>query len=317
MKSTLRLIPSTLLLLLALSVRSYAWSDTGHMAVAYVTYSNLTLAARNRVDTLVRLNPSYNSWLQMIPPGASPSTRKGLLFMIAATWPDQIKGDSQYVADGSAGGNIPPNDGTADLNIGYSDRAMHKYWHFIDLPFSTDGTPLKRPSTPNARTQIAAFRAVLASNSPDALKSYDLVWLLHIVVDVHQPLHSAARFSESSPKGDDGGNLVTVCDPQCGTRLHSFWDGLLGTSSDPAYALRVGRSLPQANPVLAAKLNADDWLRESFELAKSTVYKPPVGQGDGPYSLTASYRKTASLLAAQRVSLAGARLAKILNEELK
>lgn len=38
------------------------------------------------------------------------------------------------------------------------------------------------PDTPNALTQIAAFRAVLASaNSSDQLKSYDLVWLMHLV----------------------------------------------------------------------------------------------------------------------------------------
>ena len=312
-----RLIASTLLLLLALSVPSYGWSDTGHMAVAYVTYRNLTAAKRNRVDALVRLNPRYSAWQQMIPPGTPPATRNTLLFMIAATWPDEIKRDTRYEADGSDNGNVPPTDGTADRNIGYSDRAMHKYWHFIDLPFSTDGTPVEQPPTPNARTQITAFRKVLASNSPDALKSYDLVWLLHIVGDVHQPLHGAARFSQSTPRGDEGGNLVIVCNPQCGTRLHAFWDGVLDTGGGPVSAMTVGKSLPNANPARAANLSVDEWINESFQLARSTVYKPPVGPATGPYRLDSDYRKTARLLAAQRVALAGARLAKILNAELR
>jgi hypothetical protein len=308
---------ASLLLLVGFSVSSYGWSDTGHMAVAFVTYSNLTPATRNRVDELVRQNPKYDSWLKMIPAGTSPAVKRGMLFMIAATWADQIKGDGEHVADGPAGGNLPPTDGTGAANTGYTDKAMHKYWHFIDLAFSTDGTPLNAPPTPNARTQIAAFRAVLASNSPDALKSYDLVWLLHIVGDVHQPLHCAARFSKSTPQGDDGGNLVTICDPQCGKRLHSFWDGLLGTSNDPAFVIKVGQTLPKANPIMAAKLNADDWIKESFEFAKTSVYGPPIGPGKGPFFLTPTYRSAAKTLAEQRVALAGARLARILNTELR
>ena len=37
---------------------------------------------------------------------------------------------------------------------------------------------------PNAQAQIEAFRAVLKSNLPDGLKSYDLPSLLHLVGDV-------------------------------------------------------------------------------------------------------------------------------------
>lgn len=312
-----RLIPSTLLLLLVLSVPSYGWSDTGHMAVAYVAYNNLSPAVRDRVDLLVRLNPKYEQWKKMIPADTAPGVRNTLLFMIAATWPDQIKGDKEYVADGPGAGNIPPSDGTADRNIGYEDRAMHKYWHFIDMPFSTDGTPTKPPPAPNALTQITAFRKVLSSNSPDALKSYDLVWLMHMVGDVHQPLHCAARFAKATPKGDDGGNSVTVCDPQCGTRLHAFWDNLLGTSSDPVNAYKVAMRLPRADPVLAAKADASEWIKEGFQLAsEGLVYKSPIGPGVGPYSLDATYRKLATQIAQQRVALAGARLARILNADL-
>jgi hypothetical protein len=286
------------------------------MAVAFVAYRNLNSATRNRVDFLISLNPRFDLWRNLIPRGTPPNVRRQMLFMIAATWPDQIKDDGVHVADGPDGGNTPPNDGTADDNIGYSDRAMHKYWHFIDLPFSTDGTPLENPPEPNALTQIAVFRSVLASNSPDALKSYDLVWLLHVVGDVHQPLHCAARFSHSSPHGDDGGNQVTVCSPQCG-RLHAFWDGLLGTTANPSAAIQVGQSLPPANAMQAANLNVRDWVEDGRRLSRSEVYRLPVGPGAGPFNLTPQYRNAARLLARQRVALAGARLARILNNELR
>jgi hypothetical protein len=316
MKTTIRLIAATLFLTCVFAVPSFGWSDTGHMAVAFVAYRNLKPATRSRVDFLITLNPRFSIWRGMIPAGTPASIRREMLFMIAATWPDQIKGDGEHVSDGPDGGNTPPDDGTADDNTGYTDRAMHKYWHFIDLPFSTDGTPLEDPPAPNALTQIAVFRSVLASSSPDALKSYDLVWLMHVVGDVHQPLHCAARFTHSSPHGDDGGNSVTVCSPQCG-RLHAFWDGLLGTTSDPKVARQVGLSLPLANAAQAANLNVNNWVQDGRRLARNNVYQMPVGAGAGPFNLTKAYRNAARQLARQRVALAGARLARILNRELR
>jgi hypothetical protein len=316
MKITIRLIAATLFLTCVFATTSFAWSDTGHMAVAFVAYRNLNPATRNRVDFLISLNPRFTIWQNMIPHGTPANVRRGMLFMIAATWADQIKSDGVHISDGPDGGNTPPNDGTADDNTGYSDRAMHKYWHFIDLPFSTDGTTLENPAVPNALTQIAVFRSVLASNSPDPLKSYDLVWLLHVVGDVHQPLHCAARFTHGSPHGDEGGNLVTVCAPQCG-RLHAFWDGLLGTTANPNVAIQVGQSLPPANATLAANLNVSDWIEDGRSLARSNIYRMPVGAGGGPFNLTTQYRNAALQLARQRVALAGARLARILNTELR
>ncbi|OLE52547.1 MAG: hypothetical protein AUG51_17355 [Acidobacteria bacterium 13_1_20CM_3_53_8] len=318
MKKGLQLIASTLLLIVALNVPSYAWGNGGHMAVAFVAYQKLTPQVRSRADALVRLNPRFSIWLTMIPHGTPAAKKRMMLFMIAATWADQIKHDNEHHADGPDGGDRPPNDGTAAQNIGYTDMAMHKYWHFIDQPFSQDGTPLQNPPEPNAETQITAFRAVLSSNSPELLKSYDLVWLLHLMGDVHQPLHCTNRFSHGQPNGDNGGNLVKVCNPQCGKNLHSFWDDLFGTSSNPAPAITVGQNLPQAPANLAGNLDVATWIAESFEAAKSQVYKnPPIGNGAGPFTITAAYRNAALRLAKQRVALAGARLANILNNELR
>jgi len=84
---------------------------------------------------------------------------------------------------------------------------MHKYWHFIDTPFTTDRTALPPIPAPNAQERIALFRTVLASTSADPLKSYDLTWLLHLVRDVHQPLHASTRVGSTDPNGDSGGNL--------------------------------------------------------------------------------------------------------------
>ena len=307
-----RLVGPLAVILIALNAPAYAWNPRGHMMVAAVAYSKLKPAVKGRVQTILLLNPDRPNWVAMIPAGTSPANKKKMLFMIAATWPDRIKGNAAYHDDGPDGGNRPPTDGTADRNTGFDDFARHKYWHFVDQPFSTDGTTLAPVPTPNAQTQILAFRTVLASTNQDTLKAYDLSWLLHLVGDVHQPLHCTARFSSDLPDGDQGGNLVKLNgNPH---ELHAFWDAAGGTSNDLASIIAAANSLPVA---LEGSMDAAVWIDESFNAAKSRVYKAPIGPGKGPFTVTAAYKTAATKLANKRIALAGARLAKILNDELK
>jgi len=313
----LRVLPCVVLGL-ALSGQALAWNDRGHMTVAYVAYKQLTPPTRDRVNALLKLNPKYGDWSAKVDketPGASADDKNLMIFMIAATWADGIKRDSTYTQDGSQGGNRP--DGSADpgRNTGYDDLLMHKYWHFIDTPFTADGTPLPPIPTPNAQERIALFRTVLASGSADPLKSYDLTWLLHLVGDVHQPLHASTRVSSSDPQGDAGGNLVKLGCKSC--ELHKFWDDLLGRSNNLNTVVRAARKLPMAEAALAAKSDEKGWIAESFMEARQTVYAAPIAAGDGPFTLPAVYRRNAAKLAKQRVALAGARLANLLNTELK
>lgn len=310
------LLTSLVVFVLALNVPTFAWNNEGHMAVAYVAYQHLTPATKARVNQLLLLNPDYIRWKAAVPSGTSAARRKMLIFMMAATWPDFIKHETGYSDDGSENGDRPDG-ATSSQNIGYSDHLHHKYWHFVDNGFSTDGTPLPSLPTPNADTQIAAFRAVLASNDSDAKKSYDLVWLEHLVGDIHQPLHAATRVRSGDPQGDHGGNLVMLCSAPCKQELHAFGDDLLGTSSKAASAATVGRNLPSPDATLAAKKDASEWAAESFIAARQTVYATPIASGDGPFTLTPAYKAAAKKLARQRVALAGVRLANLLNDELK
>ena len=314
--SGIRKLVSGLVVALALSLPSLAWDNEGHMAVAYVAYQHLNAATKARVNQLLKLNPDYQHWNSAVPSGTSAARRKMLIFMMAATWPDFIKSKPGYTDDGTQGGNRPDG-ASSSQNIGYSDHLHHKYWHFVDTPFSTDGTALPSLPAPNAETQIAAFRAVLASSDPDEKKSYDLVWLEHLVGDIHQPLHAATRVSSADPGGDNGGNLVSLCSAPCKQELHAFWDDALGTSSSALRAVTVANNLPNPDAALAAKKDAADWAAESFAAAKQTVYVSPIGDGNGPFTLNATYKNNAKALARKRVALAGVRLANLLNDELK
>jgi hypothetical protein len=293
------------------------WNSIGHMTVAYVAYQQLTPAQKARAATLLALNPNYKKWLGYIHGSVTPEEQQMYVFMMAATWPDEIKANgSGYTEDGDS----PPHTPEATSNVGYTDVKMHKYWHFVNTPFSTDGTALPAVPTPNVETEIVALRKDLASDEPDAVKSYDLVWLLHLTGDIHQPLHCALRVSQADKRGDGGGNSVKI--DVVPNDLHGYWDNLLGVGDTSGFllAVKAGQALSPASATAAADLNVDDWENESFTLAKSNVYmNPPIGAGLGPFTIGSNpgYAAASLKVAQTRVALAGARLAAVLNAELK
>lgn len=309
-----------LICLLVLPANGFAWNSFGHMAVAWIAYQHLNPNTKSLVDSLIAKNPSYKTWKASLPPGITADQRNLYLFMIAATWPDQIRGDKSYHDEGGDHGNRPPDTG-GSANLGYGDKARHKYWHFIDVPFTQDATPLGLVPTPNLETEVAVFRQTLSSKATLKLKSYDLAWLIHLIGDVHQPLHCSSRYTTTQPTGDAGGNLVKFCSATattCSDNLHGFWDGLLGpTSAKPEDVAAVATTLSPVE-VKPDDLDTHTWVDESFDLARTVVYaNPPVGDGAGPFQFNQAYADNAKLIAQRRVMQAGLRLANILNTDLK
>jgi hypothetical protein len=302
-------------IVIAFPARAFAWNPYGHMVVAASAWDQIGRpAVRKRITALLKLNPQYEDWIKGVP----AARRDRVAFVMAATWPDFIKSAPGYAADGDNRGNTPANVPPSSQNIGYADRLMHKYWHFIDVPFSPDGTATRGPNFVNAKTQIAAFRAALKSPAvSDDIKSYDLVWLEHLVGDVHQPLHCTSRFDAAHPDGDQGANLVKLSEPP--GQLHAFWDNLLGTANntDPTAAIEAAQTLKPPPAKLARVANETAWIDESVEAAKTHVYKEPIGVGEGPFTIDATYTRAAEALARKRVALAGARLAHLLTASLQ
>ncbi len=341
-----RVLPWLAILMIIAPQETFAWGNTGHEAVAYVAWQQMSKEVRDRVIQLLQLVPTlqnpnkppkphqsasipgYKDWLADLSPGLSQDQQNLYLFMRAATWSDSIKHEWLHDSD------IPPKNVTAknEVNIGYKDKASHGYWHFVDAAIGSN----KRTPEPNAATQIVALRNAIASNEPDLLKSYDLVWLEHLVGDVHQPLHGAVRYYQK--KGDLGGNKVNVKLPLAmekqfeGTlskdsprELHAFWDDLPG-EGDPARALPFAETFAKSVPAAADKDVSDkdpaDWATESLNLAKQDAYRnPPIGKSPtlasgASYLITQDYYDNAMQDAQARIALAGARLAKLLSENL-
>jgi len=269
-----------------------AWNGKGHMVVAYIAYQHLDGPVKKQVRRLLQLNPDHDDWVK----GVSASDRGLVAFMRAANWPDSIRDAHGYVTDGDpdSGGNRPTGDPEDSRNIGYPDNYRHKYWHFVDLPFTRDGTALQDAPTPNAETQIVAMRTALGSAATN-IRAYDLAWLEHLVGDIHQPLHAAARYTKQHPHGDQGGNLVALCAKPCTDQLHGFWDSILGPEDLDA-AIALGKDLDAAAvPAGADVTDVHAWILESWPRATSTSrrYRPTsrAARSESPAMRTARTRE--------------------------
>lgn len=282
-----------------------AWWDFGHMQVAAAAYEKLTPVVRARADALIKLNPDCGKWIA----GVAPERQALVAFARAATWADDIK------KEGSGYRRESVTAMTAGDSLGYGDKVQHDYWHYLDIPFTIDGSRVEIPPSPNALTQIARLTRGLGSNEPDELKSFDLVWLLHLVGDVHQPLHATARFTRQLG-GDNGGNdeLVQVSG-EAPVKLHMFWDRLLGECT-PLEAIEAAKTLPMPDAGKAAIGEPAMWLIESFVHAQNVVYVPEIQDNSAVSPLPASYKQQALDLSKAQAALAAARLARLINGAL-
>jgi hypothetical protein len=277
------------------------------MMVAALAWQQMSSGAKCRAVWLLNSDPEYVRGLQN-PTGIA--WRKAL-FVNAATWPDRIKASGSGFHDDSASG------AGAALNEGLTDKRRHKYWHFADFEMPNSGAhPV--PAV-NALERIKVFTQALSDpGTSKGLKAYDLAWLLHLVGDVHQPLHMANQYGPAFAQGSDaGGNGIPVDYPGF-NELHGFWDGAPGDSKNNAKVLSISinaaGSLAAAPAPDAAISDVDTWGQESYNLAVHQVYVPPVVlQSAATVIPTPDYVSNARTLSKARVALAGARLANLLN----
>ena len=298
--------------LLCLAAPAFGWNATGHRVIAAIAYDHLTPQAKLRVDALLRQHPDYTALLS-----GDPADRARAAFLAASMWPDAIRSDGRFYDDTRASAKPTP------LLPGFPSMARHTNWHYINVPFSPDGTPLEPVQPPNALTELQ--RILKEIGQPGPVAPYDLPWLMHIAGDLHQPLHCVSRFVKSGPKGDAGGNGVFVTtgagDPRT---LHALWDDAGGRDASGAYvdhlATEITAEFTQGHgPRPRVSRNPHKWVEEGFELARREVYSFGFESGsrDHPIALPQQYEANAHRIARTRLALAGFRLAYVLNERLK
>jgi hypothetical protein len=143
---------------------------------------------------------------------------------------------------------------------------------------------------------------------------------------MHQPLHCGTIFNSTFPNGDKGGNDFYVKPGARGVRLHSVWDGLLGTSGKLQThlnsAIRIETDYPRESlRELKKAKTPKDWSLESRRVAIEKAYLQGELKGS-PYANDApampeGYTKEAKAVAERRAALAGYRLADEIEKCLK
>lgn len=207
----------------------------------------------------------------------------------------------------------------ADKIRSHSDA--YSRWHYIAMPLSLDGSKTQAATSPNAVTVINKAILLLKNNetSQDE-KLFQCRFLIHVVADLHQPLHVVNAYSRRHPNGDRGGNFFKSYTP-IANNLHQYWDRGAGLwyrghkkQSLTARQVRlIAKKWQQEFPreKFAHRLSltqAQQWADESYQIAKRSVYNTQ--ENDRP---TRKYQLEAKRLVKQQLVLAGYRLADVMN----
>lgn len=272
-----------MIFILLFTLYSHAWNALGHMVIAQIAYDRLNPDVKKKVDMMVaNLGKEY------------PDITS---FYQLGPWPDFLR--AQKIE-------------------------TFTRWHYIDMAFSSDGTPLKNlQDTDNAAWAIQQIKPVVGNSKANPYeRARFLAFLIHIVGDIHQPLHTVSRISSMNPDGDQGGNLYhikyPVFKPQTIT-LHRLWDQgvdffVAETTADKVLFLshQITSSYPEKYfKNRFSNINVSDWVSEGFQSATTFVYSTPEDQVPSE-----QYLQSARQMTQQKAALAGYRLASMLNQIL-
>lgn len=294
----------------ALPAQAWAWGDQGHQMTAAIAYKQLPEQARKDLVAALKANKELFAMLTNgLPKDISDETRDMYVFMKAATWPDMIRSKT-----------------------GPMSKEHRANWHYINMPIDFSGKDRKEPVTDwkpgDEVTNIVQAIAKCEADLKDPKLSADerairICWLLHLIGDIHQPLHAVSLFSAHYGKGDEGGNRIWVNDGERKVKLHSLWDGLPGSTSNPKTAAESADRLLKNKDFDRSKFKAQleqtapkQWALEGKAIAKESVYlegQLPTANAEAseadPFQVPKGYMTKAHQIADQRVVLAGYRMA--------
>lgn len=251
---------------------AWAWHDRGHMAIALIAYRPLTDEQKNRIRQILLKHPHYEEFLAADRPKDAPLEE--WVVMRAATWPDWIR--------------------TNHLSEGFNEPRHH----YVNLPVlrREGATPQQietieknikaAPHVPSKgqllREAPKRMAELLDALEPMEMRAIALCWVLHLVGDIHMPLHSSTLYTRDTLDGDRGGNASHVLWNNKVENLHSIWDGVLGWDEFEDATLTqygvVGRMVAEFTgrhtiaPENVGNVDFEKWAKESNALADREVY---------------------------------------------
>lgn len=276
----------------------FGWWDSGHMVIAKIAEERLNKTAKHKLEELIE-EIGKNC----------PDSRT---FIEAACWLDDIqnRGVGVVVFWHGHAGIYSPDGFLSDQDIA---KISMKYQN-------NDG--------------VAALQKSIATlKNPQAgkwEKAFMLRVLLHVVGDIHCPMHCVQLYSKQFPEGDKGGVKFFLEGPESFAlkHLHSLWDSIILLDPDRT-SLNAPKRPLDSNSLhfieeLAKKITSeypensipeknntciDTWVEESFLLGKKAYEGIKINEEPSDIYLEKSQK-----VACRQIALAGYRLAIILNE---
>lgn len=306
------IVRAALLVVLNLSLASHAlaWNEKGHMVVGKLAWLELTPEQRATATKLLKAHPHYGEFLSAERPEGADADEWA--FMRATYWADWARNH-------------------------HAEEFNHPEWHYFTAAFVPPYSKLKpsdlAPVAPNSVTQVSVAIEKLRSGTADERPIY-LCWLLHLIGDMHQPLHNCSLLSETFPEGDKGGNLSLIrVEGGRPTKLHFMFDYLLGKDTSLS---SIGEAVVETQQ--AGRDNAESiarelrehttpaqWQAEGFALAVKYAYldgdlrpansEAKLSDDDVP-NVAEVYAQNAGRMARVQIGKAGKRLATALAQGL-
>lgn len=280
-----RIIPALFLLLVP--VIANAWNATGHRLVARIAWERISPPQQALITHSLKQHPDYSRWVDK-----AHTAIDSAIFAEASTWPDDIRNDPRFYT-----ASYEP---ATPKTLGFPDMERHLKWHYMNL------APNGQVKSGEIDQQIIRLNEVLRSTRQNEQISYALPWLIHLIGDIHQPLH-VGRYE------DRGGSRVEIENPfnkrHPQTNLHVYWDSLGGPSG-----LR-GKHLTKTAIRLLATYPAPKcgsvalWQAESHQLLPIAY---PKTDGQSLPIVSQAFHRQANQIADQRIVAAGYRLACLL-----
>jgi nuclease S1 len=267
-----------LVLLLALPTSAFAWGAKGHAVIAEIAERGLSPNVASQIRGL-----NFGAPLREI-----------------ASLPDDWRGEETK-------GTRPGDTGA---------------WHYSNIPNDAVAGFDRARDCKDDNCVVAAiekFAAVLKDPAqPRDKRREALIYVVHFMGDLHQPMHSAGGQVKNEKTGqmepDRGGNLVKVRFLGIETNLHSAWDSALidwGPVNVDDYADRLLSYEMRGRP--AAELQRGtiaDWINESHYAAVHHAYA--IGNGN----LGGEYAQKNIGIVYERLLRGGLRLRRVLEDAL-
>ncbi|WP_026872134.1 S1/P1 nuclease [Inquilinus limosus] len=288
-----------LLLVLLLPNPAAAWLRAGHEATGALAYDVLEQRDPEAIAAVLRLMQAHPERVRFDAQlgDLAGRARDRRIFELMAVWPDAARG-----------GPYDRPDWHQSPRIVSSMRAL--------IPFAFGSAQWAFGHN------LAIARDATASEADRAVA---LCWVLHIVGDMHQPLHTALWMSWRFPFTDAGGQWSWVraspdADPE---RLGRFWDaaghpGELALAQSGAVEAGLSEEPPPDEETLAPDPETAfaRWVAHSRELAYEVVYqRGALKAGTSPDSapvLPHSYVEQARAVSRDQIAAAGHRIGVLL-----